>query len=138
MTHRGEPPKPKPHRHAYDAAAIADNLKLPFDTPAFREVWVDYRTYREEQKMPRLTGGMQEAEALRQLANLARGSEAHALAIVKQTIGKGWKDFYKLDEQRQQPAHNVNQHAVYPRNNAANGPAARALHVPDVTDYGTL
>jgi transposase len=87
-------------RWSYDPAAISESLVLPFETPEFRQVWVAYRTFREEDAQRQLTGGMQEQEMLRKLSNLAEGDEQKAIAIITQTIAKGWKDLYKLDEQR--------------------------------------
>jgi DNA-binding MarR family transcriptional regulator len=94
-------------RWGYDPAAISPALVLPFETDTFRHLWTAYRAYREEKEFPQFTGGMQEQEALRQLAALANGSEEVAEKIIAQAIRKGWKDLYKLDEPRpstQQPA----------------------------------
>ncbi len=116
-----------PRGWAYDPAAIADNLRLPFASPEFLAAWVTYRTYREEQKHRRLTGGLMEQQQLDKLAQLAAGEEASALALVAQTIAKGWQDFYPLDK---------------PRTHASAiptpKPGAARHHVPVVTSYGKL
>ena len=93
-------PTRKARPHAYDPADIHPGLVLPFDTETFRALWAGYRQYREEQLLPRLNGGMQEQEALRNLSNLAQGNEARAAAIIAQTIRNGWKNLFKLDEPR--------------------------------------
>ena len=115
-------------RFAYDPADIHPGLVLPFDTDEFRTLWAGYRQYREEQKLPRLTGGMQEQEALRKLNNLAGGSATTAQAIISQTIERGYKNLYKLDE----PRPNIGQHApergAKPTANAALGARALAEH----------
>ncbi len=95
-------------RWQYDPAEIHPGLVLPFDNDDFREMWATYRRYREEKGLPRLSGGLQEQEALRNLANLAGGSQEKAHSIIAQAIRKGWKDLYKLDEQRPNPQ----QHAI--------------------------
>ena len=105
-THNTIPAAPLPaaaapgQLRAYDPTAISPSLKLPFDTETFRTAWGQYRQYREEQKLPRLGGGMQEQEVLRELGNLAQGAEATAQKIILQTITRGWKALFKLDESR--------------------------------------
>jgi hypothetical protein len=101
-------PKPVgPRSWVYDPAAVAENLRLPFASAEFHAAWVRYRTYREEMKFRRLSGGMMEQQQLDSLAQLASGGEAHALALIDQAIRKGWQDFYPLDKPyatAQQPA----------------------------------
>jgi hypothetical protein len=110
---------------AYDPAAIADNLRLPFESPAFRAAWVKYRTYREEQKLPRLSGGIQEQEVLRKLGELATDDEALALKIISDAIEKGWKHLYKPDS-----------NATARQSTANNRPAAGAGRVETLPTYG--
>jgi hypothetical protein len=119
-----------PRGWAYEPAAIAANLRLPFESPAFRAAWVNYRTYREEQKFRRLTGGLMEQQQLDKLAQLAAGDEAHALALIAQTIAKGWQDFYPLDKPRTATSHASAQSTAKP------GTARH--HVPVVKSYGKL
>jgi hypothetical protein len=116
-----------PRGWVYDPAALADNLRLPFASPEFRAAWVGYRTYREEQKHRRLTGGMMEQQQLDKLAGLAAGDEAQALALIAQTIAKGWQDFYPLDKPRTHATHS-----------AISKPGTARHHVPTVTSYGKL
>lgn len=87
-----------PRGWAYDPAAIAENLRLPFASAKFHAAWVRYRTYREEMKYRRLTGGLMEQQQLDSLCQLAGGDEAHALALIANVIKKGWQDFYPLDK----------------------------------------
>jgi hypothetical protein len=117
-----------PRGWAYDPAAIAANLRLPFASPGFRTAWVSYRTYREEQKHRRLTGGMMEQQQLDKLAQLSAGDEAAALALIAQTIAKGWQDFYPLDKPRTSHA------SAQPTSK----PGTARHHVPTVTSYGKL
>jgi hypothetical protein len=122
-------PKPVgPRGWAYDPAAIAENLRLPFASPEFRTAWVSYRTYREEQKHRRLTGGMMEQQQLDKLAQLSAGDEAAALALIAQTIAKCWQDFYPLDKPRTSHA------SAQPTSK----PGTARHHVPTVTSYGKL
>jgi hypothetical protein len=115
--------------HAYDPAAIAANLRLPFASAAFLAAWVGYRTYREEMKLRRLSGGMMEQQQLDKLAQLAAGDEATALALIAQAIGKGWQDFYPLDKPRPTTSHATATHS------AISKPGAAHTHVPT---YGKL
>lgn len=113
-----------PRSYAYDPAAIAASLLLPFDTPEFRAAWVIYRTYREEMKFPRLNGGMQEQEVLRKLGVLAAGNEQLALDTISNAIAKGWQHLYKLDD-------------ATARKSSTNGrPAAGAGRVETLPTYG--
>jgi hypothetical protein len=124
-------PKPVvPRGWAYDPAAIAENLRLPFASPEFRTAWVGYRTYREEQKHRRLTGGMMEQQQLDKLAQLSAGDEAAALALIAQTIAKGWQDFYPLDKPRPTISHATS--------SSTSKPGTARHHVPVVSSYGKL
>ena len=116
-----------PRSWAYDPAAIAENLRLPFDTAEFRAAWVGYRVFREEQKFPRLTGGMQEQELLRKLGTLAAGDQALALAIISQTIEKGWKGLFQLDR-----SHAIARSTAGPARRPAAGPG----RVETLPSYG--
>jgi hypothetical protein len=121
-------PKPVgPRGWAYDPAALAANLRLPFASPEFRAAWVGYRTYREEQKHRRLTGGMMEQQQLDKLAQLSAGDEAAALALIAQTIAKGWQDFYPLDKLR-----------THASPSPTSKPGTARHHVPVVNSYGKL
>jgi hypothetical protein len=128
-TEGGRPKPAGPRGWAYDPAALANNLRLPFASPAFRAAWVGYRTYREEQKFRRLTGGMMEQQQLDKLAGLAGSDEADALAIIAQTIAKGWQDFYPLDKPRP---------TTHASASATSKPGAARHHVPVVSSYGKL
>jgi hypothetical protein len=115
-----------PRSYAYDPAAISESLLLPFDTPAFRAAWVVYRTYREEMKFPRLSGGMQEQEVLRKLGVLAAGNEQLALDTISNAIAKGWQHLYKLDQS----------HATARQSSTNGRPAAGAGRVETLPTYG--
>jgi hypothetical protein len=115
-----------PRGYAYDSAAIADNLLLPFESPEFRAAWVTYRTYREEQGYRRLNGGLQEQEVLRKLGVLAAGDQQLALDIISQTIEKGWQGLFKLDQS----------HATARKPSANGRPAAGAGRVETLPTYG--
>jgi hypothetical protein len=124
-------PKPVgPRGWAYDPAAIANNLRLPFASAEFRTAWVGYRTYREEQKHRRLTGGMMEQQQLDKLAQLSASDEATALALIAQTIAKGWQDFYPLDKPRPTTSH--------ASASTTSKPGTARHHVPTVSSYGKL
>jgi hypothetical protein len=95
-----------------------------------RTAWVGYRTYREEQKHRRLTGGMMEQQQLDKLAQLSAGDEAAALALIAQTIAKGWQDFYPLDKPRPTISHATS--------SSTSKPGTARHHVPVVSSYGKL
>lgn len=69
-------------------------LILPFDSPEFSESWNKWTKYRKEIKKP-ITPTMAES----QLKNLAAMGEKRAIAMIENTIGKGWQGLREESEQ---------------------------------------
>lgn len=67
----------------------------PFDSKNFNENWDLWKEYRSEQGK-RKYKPIGEQGALTELSNLSNGDEKVALAIIMQTIKKGWTGFYNL------------------------------------------
>ena len=84
----GEKPKrnsePKP-------AAI-----LPFDTELFKSQWQLWKVFRAKEHKFHYKTDISEQAALKELNNLASGDEKNAIAIIHQSMAKGWKGFFEL------------------------------------------
>jgi uncharacterized protein YdaU (DUF1376 family) len=73
-----------------------ESLPLPFVSPEFSESWRKWMQYRKEIKKP-ITPTMAES----QLKNLATMGEKRAIAMIENTIGKGWQGLREETEQGQ-------------------------------------
>ena len=75
---------------------------LPFDNEELRSMWEELIKYPEWQKKTDHAIDLR----LKKLARLAKGDVNYAIAIVRQTLEKGWQDFYDVKEYKptQQPA----------------------------------
>lgn len=72
------------------------NVVYPFDSDAFTEQWAVWKQYRAKEHKFRFRSVMSEQAALAELGSLANGSETNAIAIMHQSIAKGWKGFFEL------------------------------------------
>jgi hypothetical protein len=68
----------------------------PFESEAFLEQWAVWKQYRAKEHKFRYKSVMSEQAALAELGALANGSETTAIAIMHQSIAKGWKGFFEL------------------------------------------
>jgi uncharacterized protein YdaU (DUF1376 family) len=84
-----------------------ESLPLPFVSPEFSESWNKWIKYRKEIKKP-ITPTMAES----QLKNLAAMGEKRAIAMIENTIGKGWQGLREESEQSffGQPLHKKPKH----------------------------
>jgi hypothetical protein len=119
----------RPTLGPYDPRVLPTQLTLPFASPTFRTAWLEYRLYYFEQHQQRLTGGPREQALLAALRQLAGPDEAKALALITQTIRKGWKDFYPLDA----PAH-ASPHAPF-RTHRPGAAAANPRYLPTTPNF---
>lgn len=71
-------------------------LIFPFDSDAFKIKWELWKKYKLQQHNFKFKSEISEQAALKQLADLAAGDEATALAIIDQSINFGWKGFFEL------------------------------------------
>lgn len=76
-------------------AKKAQTPAMPWDEPEFARAWETWKKYKREQFAftYKPTG---EQAALMELANLSGGRQETALAIIRQSMGKGWKGFFEL------------------------------------------
>jgi len=77
--------KRTPSSSSSSSLSSTEKLPLPFDSPEFTETWSKWIKYRKEIKKP-ITPTMAES----QLKNLAAMGEQRAIAMIENTIGKGW------------------------------------------------
>lgn len=70
-------------------------LVFPFDSKKFKDSWGLWKDYRAENGKKKYKP-IGEQGALTELSNLSNGDEKVALAIIMQTIKKGWTGFYNL------------------------------------------
>ncbi|RWW99691.1 DUF1376 domain-containing protein [Flavobacterium cerinum] len=68
----------------------------PFESEAFSGQWSIWKQYRAKEHKFRFRSVMSEQAALAELGTLANGSETNAIAIMHQSIAKGWKGFFEL------------------------------------------
>ncbi|MBV5313676.1 MAG: hypothetical protein JZU47_10295 [Prolixibacteraceae bacterium] len=73
-------------------------VELPWNEPQFSQCWKLWMDYKKQQFQftYKLIG---EQGALKDLVELSGGNMEKAIAIVHQSIRKGWKSFYELQEQ---------------------------------------
>lgn len=69
---------------------------FPFDSETFKKWWSLWREYKKDEHNFKYKSEISEQAALKELSNLAEGSESTAIKIIEQSISKGWKGFFKL------------------------------------------
>lgn len=70
-------------------------LILPFDDQ-FKNFWVQWKNYRSKQHGFKYKSVQSEQAAVNDLCNKAKGIKEIAIAMIQQSMSKGWKDFYEL------------------------------------------
>lgn len=71
---------------------------LPWPSAAFAEAWQQWKIYRRKEHGFRYRSAESEQAALMELSALATTGEPQALAIIRQSMGKGWKGFFELKQ----------------------------------------
>lgn len=71
-------------------------INLPFPTPEFKASWDLWKAYRKKKDKFQYFDEESEQKALTELFNLSKQNQATALAIIRQSIDKGWKGFFEL------------------------------------------
>lgn len=71
---------------------------LPWPSAAFAEAWQQWKAYRRKEHSFRYRSAESEQAALMELSALAATGEAQAIAIIRQSMGKGWKGFFELKQ----------------------------------------
>ena len=86
--------KPTPSSSSSISPSSTEKLTLPFPSPEFKTSWEKWLQYRKEIKKP-ITPTMIES----QLKNLKAMGEVRAIAMIENTICKGWQGLREESEQ---------------------------------------
>ncbi|MXN91278.1 hypothetical protein GR160_08555 [Flavobacterium sp. Sd200] len=78
-------------------------LVMPFDTPEFATQWRAWKEYRATEHHFTYRSIQGEQAALAELGNLSKFTQATAIAILHQSMGKGWKGFFELKNDGAKP-----------------------------------
>ena len=71
-------------------------IEYPFPTKEFKAGWDLWKAYRKKKDKFQYFDEESEQKALTELFNLSKQNQATALAIIRQSIDKGWKGFFEL------------------------------------------
>lgn len=88
--------------HQWVSNQLEGNIKvnLPWDNPEFTKAWILWKNFKKEQfKFYYKT--ISEQGALKDLADLSGGDMNLAIEIIHQSIKKGWKGFFQIQQQNQ-------------------------------------
>jgi len=77
---------------------------LPFASEDFAAQWQAWKRYRAAEHHFTYRSAESEQAALAELGTLAHTSETTAIAILHQSMGKGWKGFFELKQDATKPA----------------------------------
>ncbi|WP_417357641.1 hypothetical protein [Flavobacterium sp.] len=72
---------------------------LPYPSAEFARQWQLWKTYRHNEHSQNYQSAESEQAALVQLTNLAQGKQTTAIAILHQSISKGWKGLFEIKPQ---------------------------------------
>jgi hypothetical protein len=70
-------------------------IKNPF-SEQFLKNWNEWKLYKEKEFKFRFKSGQSEQAALSELKTMAKGDESVAIAIIQQSMAKGWKGLFEL------------------------------------------
>ena len=71
-------------------------IEYPFPTKEFKAGWDLWKAYRKKKDKFQYFDEVSEKKALTELFNLSKQNQATSLAIIRQSIDKGWKGFFEL------------------------------------------
>ena len=89
----GGMPPPNHHRNIIKPSYACKDIPEPLRTPEFEEAWKGWMAYRAEIKK-KITPSTQE----RQLKRLAKHPPPVAIAMIEQSIEKGWQGLFELKD----------------------------------------
>jgi hypothetical protein len=84
---------------------------MPFESDAFQNAWRMWVEYKETQHKFRYKTNTTIQAALLELVKHSNGIENTAIEIINQSIGNGWKGFFKLKNTQHNDASSFNNHA---------------------------
>lgn len=71
-------------------------ILFPFSTETFKVQWQLWKTYKAKEHNFKYKSIQSEQASLVELSNLSQGHENVAIAIMNQSMAKGWKGFFEL------------------------------------------
>jgi len=83
---------------------VGDEVIAPFASAEFTAQWQAWKRYRAAEHNFTYRSAESEQAALAELGTLAHTSETTAIAILHQSMGKGWKGFFELKQDATKPA----------------------------------
>jgi len=89
------PPQSSDKREKKDKDKDKENIVLPFSSDSFKDVWVDWEKHRREIKK-----ALKPMTRSRQLKQLAKHDEQTAIAMLEQSIEKGWTGIFEVKKRR--------------------------------------
>jgi uncharacterized protein YdaU (DUF1376 family) len=87
-----------------DCNAAGGEVVSPFASEDFAAQWQAWKRYRAAEHNFTYRSAESEQAALAELGTLAHTSETTAIAILHQSMGKGWKGFFELKQDATKPA----------------------------------
>lgn len=78
------------------SSAKKEKVSMPFESDEFKAAWDLWKAYRKKKDKFQYFDHISEQKALTELFNLSKMTEQTALAIIRQSIDKGWKGFFEL------------------------------------------
>ena len=79
-----------------EARMPAPEITMPFTGLEFVTSWDHWKTYKKTEFKFQYRSLQSEQAALSELASLSKGNEQTAIAIIMQSMAKGWKGFFEL------------------------------------------
>jgi len=100
----GSGEKPDMRGSITSASVAGGEVVPPFASAEFTAQWQAWKRYRLAEHNFTYRSAESEQAALAELGTLAHTSETTAIAILHQSIGKGWKGFFELKHDATKPA----------------------------------
>lgn len=86
----------KPKQKIIKKPTITFPILMPWESEKFLESWQRWKNYKAKQFNFKYKSEDSEQAALHDLAKVSDGLEENAIAIINQSISKGWKGLFKL------------------------------------------
>lgn len=84
---------------------------FPFDSEYFLDQWKIWKDYKKKEFKFKYKTAQSEQAALTGLNNLANGSEDTAIKIIHQSLAKGWKGLFKLENNEKRNSKTIQEYA---------------------------
>jgi hypothetical protein len=100
----GEKPNGAGYLTSANVVSVGGEVVPPFASAEFAAQWQVWKRYRLAEHNFTYRSAESEQAALAELGTLAHTSETTAIAILHQSMGKGWKGFFELKHDATKPA----------------------------------